>query len=322
MHDSRVQPARLATTRLGRVVARVAACAALALGGTAAWGQDDQLPMQVRGLDVEEHLGRELPRELDFVRDDGRDARLGEYFSDNRPAIVLLAYYDCPMVCTVVMEKLGDALNKVDLTVGKDFRVLVFSFKPQETTDQAARWKAHYASSYNRGEAPEIREGWQFHTTRTSTNVRTLADAIGFKYRLLDDGEYAHPVAYFVATPDGKIARYFYGYQNPEEFPRNLKLALTDASSGRLAKSIGDKLLAFCYMYDPKKGSYTLKAIRVMQVGGVLTLVALGTLIAVLLAGERLVKRRRAAAAMGAAGRGEGHRVVVGGERLVGGLSR
>lgn len=270
-------------------------------GGTASGGQvvnrtpepgtnapvpESALPPPRRGLDITEHLGRALPLELDFTNSAGKRVYLKDYFSDNRPAIVVMVYYRCPLVCPVVMEKLGECINKLDLTVGKDFKVLVFSFNPAETSDEAARLRNYYLAGYPKDLTEPWKASWEFHTGEAASN-KTLADAFGFHYKRLENGEYSHPVAFFVVTPDGKIARYIYGFDYPV---RDVKLALNEAASGRLMTSLGDRLAAFCYMWDPSTGGYALKAIRVMQVGGILTLIALAFLIGTLLVVERLKK--------------------------------
>lgn len=277
----------------GVVTRRACACAMAAViaAGTAvcapALSQINQLPPQARGLEIDEKVGQPLPLELAFTNSEGKLVQLREYFSDNKPAIVALVYYDCPVVCDVLMQKLAETLNDLDLTVGEDFRVLLFSFDPTETVAQAAGLKAMYLAGYNREVTPEVAAGWQFHVDETSA-TRQLANSMGFPYRLLDDGEYSHPVALFILTPEGVQSRNIYGFNYPA---RDVKLALIDASGGKLARSIGDRILAFCYMYDPQAGAYTLQAMRVMQVAGGITVVSLGTLIGLLFLGERLRRR-------------------------------
>lgn len=251
-----------------------------------------QLPPAVRGLDVEEHLGRELPFELDFTNSEGKQVHLGDYFKSNKPAVIAMVYFDCPIVCSLVMERIAECVGKLDFHVGKDFQILIFSIDPTETTRQAAELKAHFLTGYNKPITEETRACWQLHTG-SSESSRALANALGFRYRALPNGEYSHPVALFYATPDGKISRYIYGFADD---PKAMKLALMDASSGRLAKSIGDKALMFCYMYDPKSGSYTRQAVRVMQLGGILTVIGLTVLIGGLFIGERVRKTLRSAA--------------------------
>jgi len=253
-----------------------------------AGGNAEQLPTQAQGVDVEEQIGNTLPPDIGFTDSTGKVVRLGEYFKGDKPAIVAVVYYNCPIVCTVVLNRLQETMNDLDFTVGKDYRTLVFSMDPSEGTKLAASTKLAYMSGYNRDVTPEVEAGWAWHVTDEDA-ARRLGDALGFKFRKLDTGAYSHPVALAVITPDGKVSRYIYGFVYPA---RDVKLALMEASEGKLVKTIGDRLLLRCYMYDPKAGSYTLQATRVMQIGGVLTVVAIGTLIGGLFIGERLRRNR------------------------------
>lgn len=245
------------------------------------------LPRQVQGLDVDEHVGRYLPMELQFTNAQGKRVQLGDYFKSNKPAVIAMVYYRCPLVCDIVMQAMADSFNGMDFTIGKDFNALLFSFDPSETAEQAAGVKKAYLMGYKHPVTPEVEAGWEFHVSDVDA-AHQLADAVGFKYRSLPNGQFSHPVAIFVITPEGKISRYFYGYKYPS---RDMKLALIDATNGKLVKTVGDRLMSFCYMYDPKSGSYTLAAVRVMQIGGALCAVMVGGLIGALFVGERMRKR-------------------------------
>jgi protein SCO1 len=254
------------------------------------------LPAQARGLDVEEHVGQYLPMEVGFTNAEGKIVHVGDYFQGDKPAIVALVYYKCPVVCTVVMNRLAETMNQLEYTVGTDYRTLIFSVDPTEDTKLAAQTKLAYVSGYNRDVTPEVQAGWQFHVTDDSA-ARRLAEALGFRYRKLDTGAYSHPVALFIITPKGQISRYIYGFSYPA---RDMKLALMEASEGKLVRTVGDRMLSFCYMYDPKAGSYTLQAVRVMQIAGVLTVTALVTLVGGLFLSERLRRNRATQAASSA----------------------
>jgi len=283
---------------LARLAGVLAAALAIALAAPANAQLLNENREQTRGVDVEEHLGRTLPLEQVFTDAEGKQVRLGDYFKDNKPAILGLVYYDCPIVCDVVMEKLAQSIKDLDLVVGKDFNVLMFSFDPAESTEIAAKIKLGYVSGYDKGDPAQVAASWQFHTS-DATSSRNLAEAVGFRYKPLANGEWSHPVVLYTITPDGRVSHYIYGFNYP---PRDLKLSLMEASSGRLVKTIGDRLLNFCYMYDPTAGKYTLKAVRVMQVAGVITMASLGSLIGALLVGERLRRRARAASVARAGG--------------------
>ncbi|MBX3410352.1 MAG: SCO family protein [Phycisphaeraceae bacterium] len=257
-------------------------------GRQSAFDRDLPMPTQTRGLDVEEHVGRGLPLELEFLNSRGERVTLGSYFNSNKPAVMAMVYYRCPIVCDVVMEKMAETFNQMDFTIGKDFNVLLFSFDHTETPADAASVKKGYLSGYSKEVTPEVEAGWEFHVSPDVYAPRQLSDALGFRYRSLPDGEFSHPVAIYVITPDGRISRYLYGYSYP---PRDLKLSLIDATNGKMARSLGDRFMSFCYMYDPLAGSYSLAAFRVMQLSGILTVTAVGTLIGALFVGERLRRR-------------------------------
>lgn len=247
------------------------------------------LPPQARGLDVEERIGQKLPMELGFTDFRGRQVRLAEYFQGERPAIILLVYYKCPIVCDVVMQKTVDTLQKLDYRAGNDYNLLVFSFDPTESITDARTARETMLTSYRR-ELPSDR-GFEFHAG-ADAGARELADALGFKYRKLADGNYSHPVAKFIVTPDGKISRYLYGF---EQEAADTKLALMEASQGKLVRTVGERIMNYCYMFDANSGKYTLRAMRVMQLGGLATLAALTALVVALLLGERLRAKKQSA---------------------------
>lgn len=261
-----------------------------------------ELPPDARGLDVEEKPGAPLPLDTQFTNSQGITEMLGRYFTPpsesnpaglgGKPAVLVLAYYRCPVVCAAVLDKLTDSFNGMDYTPGREFNCLVISFDERDTTKDAAEKRELIYAGYDRPISADIRNGWQFFTG-SPTSVRQVAEAVGFRYRQLENGEYSHPICLFVITPEGKVSRYFYGFEYPS---RDMKLALIEASEGRIARSLGDRLLAFCYMYDPSRGAYTLQAMRVMQIGGALSAAGVFGVVGVLLVRERLRRRKRPAA--------------------------
>lgn len=249
-----------------------------------------QTPEEEQGIDIEEKLGNTVPLNLKFTNADGQQVELGHYFNNNdkRPVLMLMVYFECPVVCDVLMQRLAETINELDLDVGKDYEVVIFSFDPSETVDQAKTLRESFLAGYNREVTPEVRDAWQFHVSDGASSAE-LANSLGFKYKKLANGHYSHPVCLFVLTPEGKISRYVYGFSYP---PRDAKLALFEASEGRLAKSLGDRVMAFCYMYDPTKGTYSVVAFRVMQLGGAITFVLLTGLITTLVIAETIRRRR------------------------------
>lgn len=269
----------------------------------------DQLPTQVRGLEVEEHLGARLPLELEFINADGVKVSLGDYFPAAtgrveagklpKPAVIMIGYYRCPVVCPIVADKFVESLAKIDLTAGKDFNFLSFSFDPLDTQVLAKGARTRAITGYTRASDPAVGAGFIFHEGNVE-GTRQLANALGFPYRKVENGEYSHPVALFVVSPEGVITRYIYGFEYP---PTQVKLALLDASQGKLAKSIGDYFMNYCYVYDPRAGKYTIQAVRVMKIGGLVAVIAVGGLIGGLRLSEILRKRNAARAASAAARR-------------------
>ena len=259
-------------------------------------GTPNVLPKEAQGVGIQDHLGQRLPMNVEFHNSEGTSVKLGDYFKDGKPAIIVMAYYRCPVVCTVVMDKLAQCMQDLDYTVGQDYRTLLFSFDPTEKTPSARGKKEHYLSGYERADKPGVREGWEFHTG-TEVASKELAAALGFDYKLLPNGEFSHPVIVYIATPDGRIARYIGGYDYDA---KDMKLHLLEATNGKIANSIGDALLHFCYRFDPNSGKYVLVAFRVMQAGGVVAVLGLGSLIGLLFAGERIRRRRQALLLAGA----------------------
>lgn len=257
---------------------------------------------KVRGLDVREHLGAPLPMELRFVNAEGKTIRLGDYFThtgpdgetvQGKPAIIAMVYYSCGNVCQATLRTINECVSDneqfANLTVGKDFNVLVVPFDHNRDTVQiAAHEKQEALLAYGRENIPQVKDGWAFHAA-DKIGSKALADALGFQYRELENGEFSHPVAFFVATPDGTISRYCYGFAHT---PFQLKLAVLEAAQGTISKSLKDRFLTYCYMYDPSVGAYTLRAMRVMQVGAGVCAVGLGGLVGMLLLGERMRKKR------------------------------
>lgn len=254
---------------------------------------EKEVPSQARGLDVEEKLGARLPLDTILTDSSGQSVTLGSFFntasgSTPRPVVLALVYFHCPVVCSAVLQKLRECYDKLDYTVGHEFNSVMISFDPRDTTASAAEKKATELSLYGREVDADTRRGWEF-LTGDEAAVRGIADAVGFRYRQLENGEFSHPVCLFVITPDGRVSRYFYGFEYP---PRDMKLALIEASEGKLAKSVGDRFLAFCYMYDPTAGTYSLQAMRIMQAGGVLSAGGVFGAVGVMWMTERRRKRR------------------------------
>lgn len=246
-------------------------------------GSPNELPPQAQGTEVVERLGEQIPLGLPFVDSTGDAVALSRYFDGEKPVVMALVYYDCPVVCGLVMGQLTDALKGLDYTVGEDFNVVFASIDPEEEPPLAAAAKARLLEQYGRSGSASVAEGWGFLVSPNAETAR-LADALGWEYRPVSGGEFSHPVCIFVLTPEGRIARYVYGVGYETE---TMRMALLEASEGKISASIGDQIRMFCFRYDPSTGKYALAAFRVVQLGGLLSMLAVGSLIAVMLVRER-----------------------------------
>ncbi len=241
----------------------LAAALAFALAARA----DQPLPKQLENSSVVEHLGAPVDLNLTFVAEDGRVVRLGDYFKKGRPVLLDLVYYSCPMLCNLVLNAQTSAMREISWTPGKEYEVVTISIDPSETHDLAREKKAAYLASYERQTA-----GWHFLTDHNG-NVKRLAGQVGFGYTYDQaSGQYAHQAAIMMLTPEGRVSRYLYGINFQ---PRDLRLALAEASKGKFTVSL-DRLLLFCYHYDPAARSYVPFATNIMKAGGVLVVLALG----------------------------------------------
>lgn len=254
-----------------------------------------QLPAPVRGLEVSNKLGQRVPLELQFTNEQGKVVSLKEYFNrktsggkSGRPVVVQMMYYRCPILCPQVLQRLTSTLNEIELTVGKDFDVLLVSFDPRDTSKDSTERKSAQLISYNRG-SQEIASGWNFLTSSPEA-ARSLGESLGFPFRALENGEFSHGAALYVLTPEGKVSRSLIGLNYPAA---DVKLALLEASGGKIG-TWKDAFVLWCYHFDPDSGTYTVAAMRVMRVGAIITIAFVGSLLLVM---WRFEKRKRAARA-------------------------
>jgi protein SCO1/2 len=220
------------------------------------------LPPQLVGVGVEEHLGATVDLNLTFIAENGYPVALRDYFHKGRPVLLNLIYYSCPMLCNLILNGQVATLREIPWTPGNEFEIVTISIDPSESFDLARKKKLVYLGSYDRP-AP----GWHFLTDHEN-NAKKLSEQMGFKYRYDESqGQYAHAAAIFVLTPEGKISRYLYGARYRA---RDLRFALAEASENRITLTL-EKILLFCYHYDPKAGGYVLFATNVMRLGGIIT---------------------------------------------------
>jgi protein SCO1/2 len=267
--------------------------AALALSAAAAQAEPPAatagLPPALRDVAFDQRLGEALPLDAPLRDEAGRAVRLGDYFG-RRPVVLSLVYYECPMLCTLTLNGLASALGVLTLEPGREFELVTVSFDPRDTPELAAAKKQAYLSRYRK---PGAEAGWHFLTAEPEA-IERITRAVGFRYAW--DGEtrqFAHPAGVVVATPEGVIARYLYGI---EYAPKDLRLAVVEASTGKVGRPM-DQLLLFCYQYDPTTGGYGVAIMRIVRLGGIVTVLALASFITVMLRRERA--QARAAAASG-----------------------
>ncbi len=232
----------------------------------------EQTPLELKKVSIDEHLGKTLSLELDFIDEHNKQVSLGDYFADGLPVLISLVYYKCPNLCTLVLNGKSSAINNLPWDLGAKYKAISISINPAENAQLALQKKQAYLKKLRRSGAEK---NWSF-LTGTEENIQKLADELGFRYYFDEkQGEFAHTSVVFVITPEGKISRYLYGISYE---PRDLKLALLEASAGKIGNVI-DKLLLYCYHYDPQGRKYALAATNAMKVAGGITLIGLGGLI-------------------------------------------
>jgi protein SCO1/2 len=247
------------------------------------------VPPVLRDVGFDQRLDEQVPLDLVFKDETGQSVQLGDYFN-GKPVILVLAYYRCPMLCTEVLNGLVRALLDVPFDVGKEFNVITLSFDPRETPELAAAKKKTYLERYGR---PGADEGWHF-LTGEQDSITQLTEAVGFRYTYdARNDQFAHASGIMVLTPTGKISRYFYDITYS---PRDLRLGLVEASENKIG-SPADHILLFCFHYDPAEGKYGPVIMNFVRLGGVLTLLALGTFITVLWRQDRRRTRQKVATA-------------------------
>lgn len=236
-------------------------------------GEPSGLPKALTEVGITQKLGDQMPLDTELKDEDGKAVKLGSYFQQGRPVIIAFVYYECPMLCNQVLNGLTGSLKGINLDAGKDFDVLAISFDARENdkADLAKNKKASYMERYAR---PGTEKGWHF-LTGSEEAIQKLTSAAGFAFKWDDKSDqFAHAAAVIVATPEGKLSRYFYGI---DYSPKDLKFGLMESSASKVG-SPAEQLLLYCYHYDPATGKYGLSVLRVMRVAGVATLLAMGVM--------------------------------------------
>ena len=240
-------------------------------GAPSPLGNSKVLPPLLQGIGIDQKLNEQIPLDLHFHDESGKTVRLGDYFG-KRPVILSLVYFDCPMLCTMAENGLLHSLQEVKFTVGRQFDVLTVSFDPHDTVELAAAKKAVYVGLYGRKGAEA---GWHF-LTGDEAAIQQLTRAVGFRYRYDPQAkQFVHATGIMLLTPQGRIARYFYGIYYPS---RDLRLGLVEASANKIGSPV-DEVLLFCCRYDPATGKYGVIISRIIQISGLMTILCIGGLL-------------------------------------------
>lgn len=231
------------------------------------------LPKVLDQVGIEQKLDAQIPLDTEFKDENGNIVKLGEYFKSGRPVILALVYYECPMLCNEVLNGLTGGLKGISFDAGKEFDVVAISFdaRENEKPNLAKNKKENYVNRYER---PQTAAGWHFLTgTQSSIDAVTQAVGFGYKYDEATD-QFAHAGGFLIATPEGRISKYYYGI---EYAPKDIKFGIQESAQNKIGDPV-DKLLLYCYHYDPSKGKYGLAILNVIRLGGVITLLGLGAM--------------------------------------------
>jgi protein SCO1 len=249
-----------------------------------------QLPPGLAGVGIQQKLDSQLPLHLKFRDEYGQEVTLGKYFEAKKPVLLAPVYYRCPMLCTQIMSGLEGALRAVKFNPGQDFEIVAFSFDPKDSPETALAKKEMYMKRYRR---PDTKNGWHF-LTGDEGSIKALTAAIGYGYKYdPKTDQYAHASGVMVATPQGRLSRYFYGV---EYSPRDLRLGLVEASENRIGNPV-DALLLFCFHYDPATGKYGAVAMNMVRFAGAAFTLIGGTFLLIMFRRDfRRDRKARAAA--------------------------
>jgi protein SCO1 len=225
------------------------------------------LPAQLKNVGFDPQLNAQIPLDLQFVDENGAQVHLRDYFRQ-KPVVLAFVYYGCPMLCNQVQQGVVGALKMLSFTPGRDYEVVFVSFDPRESPDMAAQKKKSVLSHFGR---PETAAAWHF-LTGSKESIDAATGAANFRYTFdAKTNLFAHASGILLLTPDGRISRYFYGVEYPG---RDVRLGLVDASSGKIGTPI-DHVLLFCYQYDPTLATYSASILRMVRLGGILTIVCI-----------------------------------------------
>jgi protein SCO1/2 len=247
---------------------------ALGAGAVRPASADETVPPELVGIEIEDRLGSQIPLDTPFIDHKGRRVLLKDSFKSGRPVILVLAYYRCPVLCSLVMNAAVEGLKTLEFMPGKQYELVSLSIDPAEKPELAMGKRSAYLTALGRDLA-DPQDSWPF-LTGAEADIKKVASAVGFNYRWEPkSSQWAHAAGIFVLTPTGRLSRTLYGAFYPS---RDLKLALLEASQGSIGSPV-ERILLWCYHYDPKARSYLISPIGVMRIGGVLTVLLLGVFI-------------------------------------------
>src|SRR5581483_9194311 len=267
--------------RIEKAMKRTLILAASLLALPAIAQQNSADPAKLPGrVAIQQKLDTQIPLDTMFRDETGRVVRLSEYFRSGRPVLLNFMYYRCPMLCPTVLEGTTNTLTELKFDIGREFDVITVSIDPRDTPEMAAQKKDHYLKRYGRLNSAA---GWHFLTGNESS-IKRLANAVGFEYAYdLQSDQFAHGAALLVLTPQGKVSRYFYGF---EYSPRDLRLGLVEAAANKIGTAT-DQFMLLCFHYDPATGKYAKTAMNIVRAGGVATIISLASFIFIMLRNER-----------------------------------
>lgn len=268
------------------MITRLHLLLAFSLLGSSAFAQltADQETPEMKDITFEQKLDAQVPLDLEFRNSDGRMMTLREAMLDGKPAVLTLVYYECPMLCNLIMNGTLKALQNVPYQIGQDFTVLTVSFDHEETHVLAAAKKENYVEELDHKNADA---GWYF-MVGGEENIAQVAESVGFTFEYQPEtGEYAHRSAIMILTPEGRVSRYFPGVNYPD---RDFRFGLVDASDGKIG-SVVDRVFMLCYHYDPTMGQYSLLVNRVVNTACAITVIAVASLMYFLMRREKRIRR-------------------------------
>jgi protein SCO1 len=228
------------------------------------------LPKALEKVGIEQRLGERLPLDARFTDENGNRVRLGDYFGKEKPVILALVYFECPMLCNEVLNGLTGSLRGISFNAGKEFDVVAISFDARENgkAELVKNKKAAYLKRYER---PATADGWHF-LTGTQEEIDKVTQAVGFNYALDEKSDqFAHAGGVIVVSPEGKISKYFYGI---DYAPKDLKFGIMESAAGKIGNP-AEQLLLYCFHYDPATGKYGLAIMNVIRLGAILTLLVM-----------------------------------------------